>query len=164
MGQGYLKVSLGKGCFIPIIWDSGCSKSIVSEEAVCTLSAQIHELHKSLMIISASGDSLRILGTADVFITRQVIGKKKELLQGTALGLNKQNPKILVLLEIKKRLKIVQQAFGLQTIDDFLFNQQTIENKYSEKYNCNIIQFYFANLQSQKSKSLQERKMSFVTN
>ena len=42
-----------------------------------------------------------------------------------------------------KNLKILNETFGLQTIDDFLYNNgTTIGNKYSERYNCKSIQFY----------------------
>ena len=42
-----------------------------------------------------------------------------------------------------KNLKILNETFGLQTIDDFLYNNgPTIGNKYSERYNCNNTQFY----------------------
>ena len=45
-------------------------------------------------------------------------------------------------LEMMKRMRIFHETFGLQTIDNLLFNQHTLGNKYSEKYNCNNIQFY----------------------
>ena len=37
MGKAYSRLSGGMGCYIPVIWDSGCSKTIVSEEAVRAL-------------------------------------------------------------------------------------------------------------------------------
>ena len=95
----------GRGCYIPIIWDTGCSKSIVSEEAVRALGSQINKLDRLLKIISASGESLSFIGTEDIFITTQVMGKRKRLLQCCALRGSKQNPAILVSLEMMKKLK-----------------------------------------------------------
>ena len=82
-----------------------------------------------MKIISASGDSLSIIGTADVFITTQVTGKKKKLLQCTVLRGNEQNPEIFVSLEMMKRLRIVHETFRFQTIADFFFNRHTIGNR-----------------------------------
>ena len=143
MGKAFSRYSGGRGCYIPIILDTGCSKSIVSEEAVRALGSQINELDRSLKIISASGESLSIIGTADIFITTQVTGKRRRLLQFCLLRGNKQNLEILVSLEMMKKLKIVHETFGLQTIDDFLYNTgPTIGNKYSERHTYNDIQFY----------------------
>ena len=142
MGKAFSRYSKGVGCYIPIIWDTGCSLSIVSEEAVRALGYQINELDRLLKIISASSESLSIFGTADIFITTQVTGKRKRLLQCWVLRGNKQNPEILVSLEMMKKLKIVHETLGLQTIDEFLYNTGTIGNRYLERYNCNNIQFY----------------------
>ena len=122
IGKAFSRYSGGRGCYIPIIWDTGCSKSIVSEEAVRALGSQINKLYRSLKIIYASGDSLSTMGTEDIFITTQVIDKRKRLPQCCVLRGNKQNPEILVSLEMTKKLKIVHETFGLQTIDDFLYN------------------------------------------
>ena len=133
MGTAYSGLFGGKGCHVPVIWDSGCSKSIVSEEVVRTLGAQMNELDKSLKM--ASGGSLHILGTSDVFIKTLVTCKKKKLLHCTVLRGNKQSPEILVSLENMKRLGIVHPTFGRQTIDQF-------SSKYSERYQANSIQYY----------------------
>ena len=77
----YARLTGGKGCQIPIIWDTGCSKSIISEEAVRSLGSQITELDRSLKIISASGEALTIIGVADIYIRTQVTGKQKKLIQ-----------------------------------------------------------------------------------
>ena len=89
MGTAYSRLAGGKGCHVPVILNFGFSKSIVSEEVVCALGAQIHELDKSLKIILASGDTLHILDMSDVFIKTQVTGKKKKLLQCAVLRGNK---------------------------------------------------------------------------
>ena len=144
MGKAFARYTGGRGCYIPVIWDTGCSKSIISEEAVRALGSQITELDRSLKIISASGEALSIIGTVDIFIQTQVTSKKKRMLQCCVLRGNKQNPEILVSLEKMKELRIVHPTFGRQTIDDFLYNTTgtTFKNKYSELCNCNSIQFY----------------------
>ena len=81
MGKAFARYTGGRGCYIPVIWDTGCSKSIISEEAVKALGSQITELDRSLKIISASGEALSIIGTADIFIQTQVTGKKKRPLK-----------------------------------------------------------------------------------
>ena len=68
VGKAYARLTGGKGCQIPIIRDTGCSKSIISEEAVRSLGSQITELDRSLKIISASGEALTIIGVADIYI------------------------------------------------------------------------------------------------
>ena len=78
---------------------------------------------------------------SDVFIKTQVTGKKKTLLQCAVLRRNK-NPEILVSLENMKKLGRVHPTFGHQTIDQFLFNQYHISNRYSEIYQANSIQYY----------------------
>ena len=108
-----------------VIWDTGCSKSIISEKAVRALGSQITELDRPLKIIYASGEALSIIGTADIFIQTQVTGKKKKMLQCCVLRGNKQNPEILVSLEEMKELRIVHPTFGRQTIDYFLYNTGT---------------------------------------
>ena len=37
MGKAFARYTGGRGCYIPINWDTGCSKSIISEEAVRAL-------------------------------------------------------------------------------------------------------------------------------
>ena len=58
MGKAFSRYSGGRGCYIPIICDSGCSKSIVFEGSVRALGSQIHELDKSLKIISERSEYL----------------------------------------------------------------------------------------------------------
>ena len=142
VGSAYARLTGGKGCQIPIIWDTGCSKSIISEEAVRSLGLQITELDRSLKIISASGEALTIIGVADIYIRTQVTGQKKKLIQCCVLRGNKQSPEILVSLEMMKKLRIIHPTFGKQTIDEFLYQtEHTNMNKYSDLYNCNSIQF-----------------------
>ena len=43
VGKAFARYSGGSGCYIPIIWDTGCSKSIISEEAVKALGSQIND-------------------------------------------------------------------------------------------------------------------------
>ena len=76
MGKAYSRYSGGRCCYVPVVWDTGCSKCIILEEAIRDLGVHIEELGKSLNIISASGDSdtFSIIGTADIFITTQVMG------------------------------------------------------------------------------------------
>ena len=142
VGRAYARLTGGKGCHIPIIWDTGCSKSIISEEAVRALGSQITELDRSLKIISASGEALTIIGIADIYIQTQVTGQKKKLIQCCVLRGNKQSPEILVSLEKMKELRIIHPTFGRQTIDEFLYQtEHTNMNKYSDLYNCNNIKF-----------------------
>ena len=70
----------------------GCSKSIISEEAVKGLGIHIEEKRKTLNIISASGDKLSIVGVADVFIKTQMTGMRKKLIQCCVLRGNRQSP------------------------------------------------------------------------
>ena len=126
------------------------------------MGAQIHKLDKSLKVISASGDTLSMIGTADVFFTPQVTGMKKKLLQCTVLRGNYQNPEILVSLEKMKRLGIVHQTFSFIPSTIFYLINKLLEVNILKNTTVTIISFI--NLQSQKYKSLQERKMSFVTN
>ena len=44
MGRAYSKYSGGKSCFIPVVCDTGCSKSIISEQSVRGLGIHIEEL------------------------------------------------------------------------------------------------------------------------
>ena len=111
----------------------------------------MHELDKSLKIISVSGDSLLILGTSAVFIKTQVTGKKKTLLQCAVLRRNK-NPEILVSLENMKRLGIVHPTFGRQTINQF-------SSKYSERYQANSIQYYQPTKSDIKEPSKEEKEL-----
>ena len=39
-------------------------------------------------------------------------------------------------------MRIVHETFGRQTIDEFLYNTGPNSNKFSERYNCNNIEFY----------------------
>ena len=80
MGRTYSRYSGGRSCYIPAVWDTGCSESIISEVAVRGLGVHIEELGKSLNIISASGDTLSIVGTAHIFIKTQVTGPQRNLL------------------------------------------------------------------------------------
>ena len=116
----------------------GCSKSIISEEAVKGLGIHIEEKRKTLNIISASGDKLTIVGVADVFIKTQVTGTRKKLIQCCVLRGNRQTPEILVSLEKMKALRIIHETFGSETIDEYLFNNGNKLNKYSEIYICVI--------------------------
>ena len=34
MGKAFSRYSEGRACYLPIVWDTGCSKIIISEEAV----------------------------------------------------------------------------------------------------------------------------------
>ena len=91
MGKGFSRYSGGRAC---LVWDTGCSKSIISEEAVRGLGSHIEELERNLNIISASGDTLSIIEIADIFITTQVTGPMKKSLQCCVLRGNKQSPEI----------------------------------------------------------------------
>ena len=64
MGKAFSRYSGGRACYIPIILDTGCSKSIISEEAVRALGSHINELERSLNIIALIFDpnkSLRLI-------------------------------------------------------------------------------------------------------
>ena len=111
----YSRYSGGRSCYIPVVWDTSCSKSIISEESVRGLGVHIEELGKSLNIISASGDTLSIVGTAHIFIKTQVTGPRKKMIQCCVLMGNKQASEILV-----KALRIIHESFGSQTIDECL--------------------------------------------
>ena len=67
-GSAYSKLSGGKACEVPMVWDSGCTKDIVSEEVVSALGAHISKLNWPLTIVTASRDCLNILGTSNIFI------------------------------------------------------------------------------------------------
>ena len=41
-GSAYLKLLEGKACEVPVVWDSGCTKDIVSEGVVRALGAHIN--------------------------------------------------------------------------------------------------------------------------
>ena len=142
VGKAYSKYSGGRCCYIPIVWDTGCSKSIISEETVRGLGSHIEELERSLNIISTLGDTLPIIADIFIFITTQVTGPWKKLLQCCNLRGNKQSPEILVSLERIRTLRIIHETFGGQTIDEFLYNNGSNSNKYSERYNCNNIDYY----------------------
>ena len=124
MARAYSKMSGGKACFIPLVWDTGCSKSIISEEAVRGLGIHIEELGKALNIVTASGESLSIFGVADVFIKTQVTGEHRKMIQCCVLRGNKQAPEILVSLERMKALRIIHPTFGKETIDDYLLKNE----------------------------------------
>ena len=97
MGKAYSRYSGGRCCYnIPVVWNTGFSKSIILEDAVRGLGVHIEELGQSLNIISASGDTLSIIGTADIFITTQVTGPGKKLPQCCVLRGNKQSPEISI--------------------------------------------------------------------
>ena len=111
MGRAYSKYSGGKSCFIPVVWDTGCSKSIISEQAVRGLGIHIEELGRALNIFTASGESLSIIGIADVFIKTQVTGDQRKMLQCCVLRGHKQAPEILVSLKRMKALRIIHPTF-----------------------------------------------------
>ena len=123
MGRAYPKYSGGKSCFIPVVWDTGCSKSIISEQSVRGLGIHIEELERALSIVTASGDSLSIIGVADVFIKTQVMGVQRKMLQCCVLCGHKQAPEILVSLERMKALRIIHPTFGKETIYQYLFKK-----------------------------------------
>ena len=117
MRRAYSKSSGGKTCFIPVLWDMGCSKNIISEKAVKGLGIHIEELGKSLNIILALCDSLSIIGVAYVFIKTQVTGPLKKMIQCCVLKGNKQSSEIQVTLERMKALRIIHPTFGTETIE-----------------------------------------------
>ena len=131
----------------------------LQEEVVCTLGLKMHELDKSLKIISVSGDSLLILGTSAVFIKTQVTGKKKTLLQCAVLRRNK-NPEILVSLENMKKLGRVHPTFGPLTN---LYLISTILAIHILK-DTRLILFNITNQQSQISKRFLKKRKSFLKN
>ena len=55
----------------------------------------IEELGKSLNIVTASGDSLSIVGVSDVFIKTQVTGEHMKMMQCCVLRGHKQAPRCL---------------------------------------------------------------------
>ena len=63
MGRAYSKYSGGKFMVIPVVRDTGCFKSIISEQAVKGPGIQMEELSRALNIVTAY-----IIGVADVFI------------------------------------------------------------------------------------------------
>ena len=77
---------------IPVVWDTGCSKSIISEQAVKGLGIQMEELRRALNIVMASGDLLSIIGVADIFIKTQVTGEKRRMIQCCVMAGHKGSP------------------------------------------------------------------------
>ena len=132
---------------------------IISEEAVRGLGIHIEELGKALNIVTASDESLSIVGVADVFIKVQVTGEHR-MMQCCILRGHKQAPEILVSLERMKALRIIHPTFGKETIDDYLLkNENKSYSKYSERYVCNSVQYYKPPKSSFREPSEEEAKL-----
>ena len=108
--------------YLPIVWDSGYSKDIISEEIVRALGVNINKLNRPLKIMTASGDSLYILGTCNRYIKTQVTDRRRKILDCAVLRGNKAEREILVSLQNMKKFCIVHETFGLETIDDYVYN------------------------------------------
>ena len=54
IGSVHTKLTGGKAVDLPIVWDSGCSKDIISEEIVRPLGVNNSELDRPLRIMTAS--------------------------------------------------------------------------------------------------------------
>ena len=80
-GSAHNKLTGGKTADLPIVWDSGYSKDIISEEIVRALGVNINKLNRPLNIMTASGDSLYILGLViDTLKHRSQTGGEKFLI------------------------------------------------------------------------------------
>ena len=157
MGRAYSKYSGGKFMVIPVVWDTGCSKSIISEQAVKGPGIQMEELSRALNIVTAY-----IIGVADVFIKTQVTGEKRKMIQCCVMRGHKGTPEILVSMERMKVLRIIHPTFGKETINEYLFKESRnkyCKSKYSELYQCNTVQYYKPAKSSIREPSEEEAKL-----
>ena len=114
------------------IADTGCSHAVISENIVKDLKLSPKPFKENMTITDASGNSLDITGTITVFITAQVLGGSRRMVQAAVLRGNLVDREVLLSLELLKRWDLVHETFPNQTVSNYFSNKSN--KKYSALY------------------------------
>ena len=101
------------------LFDSGASVSIMGEVMAKENKLTIKKLSKPKNVHEASGAKLDIIGTADMFVKIEAIGKTKKLrcliLRGS--GVDRE---ILISCKMLKRWNLIHDTFPHETVDNYV--------------------------------------------
>ena len=119
----------------PFVCDTGCSWPVISDKIVLTMGIPIRAFKKSMNIVDASGNSLKLLGSAKFFITiPQVLGEGRvEPVEAAVLADNDVDAELLVSMSLLLAWDLIPPSFPRQTVTAYF-------NSLSENRNRNKIE------------------------
>ena len=117
-----------------IVCDSGCSFPVVSEKIVSRLGIKIRPFSSNFKIVDASGNSLQLRGTAVLYITTQVLGRRVETVEVADLSNNDVDTELLLSLGILLKWDLLPPLFPNQTVTDHV-NSILAKMKYNKARN-----------------------------
>ena len=104
----------------PFVCDTGCSWPVVSDKIILTMGIPIRPFKKKLNIVDASGNSLKLLGSAKFFISiPQVLGERVERVEAAVLADNEVDSELLVSLSLLLAWDLVPPQFPRQTVSEY---------------------------------------------
>ena len=115
-----------------LVCDSGCSFPVVSERIVSRLGIRIRPFSSNFNIVDASGNSLKLRGTAVLYITTQVLGSRVETVEAAVLSNNDVDTELLLSLGILLKWDLLPPLFPNQTVTDHV-NSILAKMKYKNK-------------------------------
>ena len=80
---------------------------------------KVTPLARELVIVEASGKSLRILWTVRMFLETDVLGGRKMIEAAVIQG--EGSKEVLVSLSLMKSLDLIHQSFPSETVSDYLY-------------------------------------------
>jgi hypothetical protein len=93
---------------------------VISDKIIHTMNIPIRPFRNKLNIVDASGNSLRLLGSATFFITiPQVLGEKVERVEAAVLADNDVDSELLVSLSLLLAWDLVPPLFPRQTVSAY---------------------------------------------
>ena len=92
------------------------------------IGAEVKPLTEDLDMIDASGRSLVILGTCNMFIDNRILGGRKMVEAAIIQGDRKE---MLIFLQLLKKWDIIHDSFPFQTVSDYIVSK---DNKQYQAY------------------------------
>ena len=114
----------------PFVCDTGCSWPVISDRIILTMGIPIRPFKKSMNIVDASGNSLKLLGSAKFYITiPQVLGEGRvEPVEAAVLADNEVDAELLVSMSLLLAWDLIPPSFPRQTVTAY-FNSLKSENR-----------------------------------
>ena len=113
--------------------DTGCSHAVISENIVKDLKMVPKPFKEKMTITDASGNSLDIIGTITVFLSAQVLGERRRMVQAAVLRGNMVDREVLLSLQLLKKWDLVHDSFPNQTVSSYFYSNKHIK-QYSARY------------------------------
>ena len=115
----------------PFVCDTGCSWPVISDKIILTMGIPIRPFKKKLNIVDASGNNLKLLGSAKFFISiPQVLGEDRvEPVEAAVLADNEVDAEFLVSMSLLLAWDLIPPLFPRQTVTAYFNSLSENRNK-----------------------------------